>query len=109
DHQPLDAAAGEEHQAVGDVLDDDAPLAAANLAALDGMEHAGIVAAGQVAHRAAGELHVDGGGGPDGAARALVHERLYAGDGAAEGAHDVDGVRVQRAQVEPRRALVGVI
>src|SRR5579885_377902 len=74
DDHLLGAAAREELQPLVYVLDDEAALAAAHLAALDGVQHAGVVAAGEMADRPALELDVDGGVRPDGTPRPLVHE-----------------------------------
>ena len=92
----------ERHLAVH-VVDDEAPIDAGHFAALHGVAALDVVAAGQVADRAVLEAHVEDGRGPDGAARRLGGEAVHGLDVAAEVAHDVDGVGVQRLEVEVGR------
>src|SRR5687768_17619041 len=70
----------------------------------------GINRAGQMADRAGSELHVERQSTPaNRAPRRFRHEALHALNVAAEKAHDINGMRMQRADVLPRRRLVGII
>lgn len=81
------------------ILEYQPAFAPRHFAALHGMAAGDVVARGKVAHRAAGELHVDGSGGIDIPAAGDHRVAMHFFDVAHEIAHDVHAVRVERLQV----------
>src|SRR5579884_2792495 len=73
------------------------------------MQSAGIIAAGEVPNGPAGKLDVHREVRPDCASRSLMHKRLHALDGTAKRTHDINRVWVERSNMEPGRAFVGIV
>ncbi len=103
------AAGREEGDLLEHVLDEEAPAGTGHLAAFHWVAALDVIAAGEGAHRAAGEAHVEGGGRPERASRGNRGEAVHFADVPAEVAHDVDGVGVEGLDLEEGRAFGGVL
>src|SRR5262249_6733580 len=90
DHAPLCRVMRIEGQRLEDVLQDESAPCPGHLTPFDLVEDRHVITAGEVAHGARAEYHVDRSGGPGPAIRGVCHECLDPPDRAAKVAHHID-------------------